>query len=106
LDYSRPGTPTDNAFTETFNARTRQECLNPHWFISLDDARSKINRWRDEYNRERPHSRLGYLAPEEYAEKQSERTADERKLGQIFAEALAWFLGRDQYDEIPSTELD
>jgi putative transposase len=38
LDFSRPGKPTDNAFIESFNGKLRAECLNAHWFISLDDA--------------------------------------------------------------------
>ena len=37
LDFSRPGTPTDNAFIESFNGKLRAECLNQHWFMSLDD---------------------------------------------------------------------
>lgn len=39
LDFSRPGKPTDNAFIESFNGSFRDECLNLHWFLSLDDAR-------------------------------------------------------------------
>jgi putative transposase len=46
LDFSRPGKPTDNAFIESFNGRFRAECLNTHWFLSLDDARSKLEDWR------------------------------------------------------------
>src|SRR5437773_12492074 len=42
LSFSRPGKPTDNAHIEAFNGRLRQECLNQHWFLSLHDARSKI----------------------------------------------------------------
>lgn len=42
LDFSRPGKPTDNAKIESFNGRLRQECLSMHWFLSLDDVRSKI----------------------------------------------------------------
>jgi putative transposase len=42
LDFSRPGKPTDNAYIESFNGRFRQECLNEHWFLSLDDARDKV----------------------------------------------------------------
>src|SRR5262249_21355502 len=38
LDFSRPGKPTDNAFIESFNGKFRAECLNAHWFMSLDDA--------------------------------------------------------------------
>ncbi len=40
LDFSRPGKPTDNAFIESFNGKLRAECLNTHWFLSLDDARA------------------------------------------------------------------
>ena len=42
LDFPRPGKPTDNAFVESFNGRLRDECLNSHWFLSLADARTKI----------------------------------------------------------------
>ena len=42
LDFSRPGKPTDNAFIESFNSRFRQECLNQHWFLSLNDAKEKV----------------------------------------------------------------
>ena len=40
LDFSRPGKPTDNALIESFNGRLRDECLNQHWFLSLDEARA------------------------------------------------------------------
>ena len=46
LDFSRPGKPTDNAFIEAFNGRFRAECLNAHWFLSLADAREKLEDWR------------------------------------------------------------
>jgi hypothetical protein len=46
LDFSRPGKPTDNARVESFNGRLRQECVNAHWFLSMDDARAKIAAWR------------------------------------------------------------
>jgi putative transposase len=42
MDFSRPGKPTDNAMVESFNGRLRQECLNEHWFMSLQDAKTKI----------------------------------------------------------------
>lgn len=45
LDFSRPGKPTDNAFIEAFNGRFRAECLNAHWFLSLADAREKLEIW-------------------------------------------------------------
>ncbi|GAA4467217.1 hypothetical protein GCM10023189_50470 [Nibrella saemangeumensis] len=65
LDFSRPGKPTDNPFVESFNGRFRDECLNTHWFLSLQDAQEKIEHWRQEYNSFRPHSSLGGLTPEE-----------------------------------------
>lgn len=63
LDFCRPGKPTDNAFIETFNARVRLECLNQHWFLDLDDARTKIELWRQDYNDVRPHSAIGESMP-------------------------------------------
>lgn len=67
LDFSRPGRPTDNASVESFNGRFRQECLNEHWFLSLVDARSKIEEWRRFYNEVRPHSGIGWATPAEFA---------------------------------------
>ena len=46
LDFSRPGNSTDNAFIEAFNGRFRAECLNAHWFMSLEDAWGKLEDWR------------------------------------------------------------
>ncbi|BBJ96004.1 hypothetical protein Xcc3_17740 [Xanthomonas campestris pv. campestris] len=42
MDYSRPRKPTDNPFIESFNGSFRDECLNTHWFLSLDNPRQKI----------------------------------------------------------------
>ena len=67
LDFSRPGKPTDNAYIESFNSRLRQECLNAAWFLSVADARSRLNEWRDDYNENRPHSALGNLTPSAFA---------------------------------------
>ena len=66
LDFIRPGKPVENAFIEAFNGRLRDECLNVHQFMSLDDARAKIEAWRIDYNRHRPHSSLGHLTPDEF----------------------------------------
>lgn len=63
LDFSRPGKPTDNAYIESFNGSFRAECLNTHWFMSLDDARSKMEAWRRDYNEVRPHSAIGNNPP-------------------------------------------
>ena len=67
LDFIRPGKPVDNAFIESFNGKFRDECLNEHWFQDLDEARSKIETWRCDYNEVRPHSALGNCTPIEYA---------------------------------------
>ena len=67
MDFSRPGKPTDNAFIESFNGKLRAECLNQNWFLSLPDARDKIELWRQDYNRIRPHSSLDNMTPQEFA---------------------------------------
>ena len=68
LDFSRPGKPTDNALIESFNGSFRDECLNVNWFLSVDDARKKVEAWRREYNSFRPHSSLGDLTPAQFRE--------------------------------------
>ena len=67
IDFSRPGKPTDNCFIETFNGSLRDECLNAHWFESLEEAEEKIEAWRRDYNESRPHQALKDLAPAEFA---------------------------------------
>jgi putative transposase len=52
---------------QSFNGRLREECLNEHDFTSLDDAKEKIETWRVDYNRHRPHGSLGRMTPEEFA---------------------------------------
>ncbi len=63
LEFSRPGKPTDNAFAESFNGHFRAECLDQHWFASLEEARQTIESWRVEYNTERPHRALQQQTP-------------------------------------------
>ena len=78
LDFIRPGKPVENAFIESFNGRLRDECLNLHQFMSLDDARANIEAWRVDYNHRRPHSSLGHLTPNEFvAQCQVEQIAEE-----------------------------
>ena len=67
LNFIRPGKPVENAYIESFNGRFRDECLNEHWFLTMAHARSVIEKWRIEYNTERPHSSLGDLTPEQFA---------------------------------------
>nr|WP_145924845.1 IS3 family transposase [Syntrophotalea acetylenivorans] len=68
LDFSRPGKPTDNALIESFNGSFRDECLNTNWFLSIDDAKKKVDAWRRDYNGFRPHSSLGNLTPAQFRE--------------------------------------
>jgi putative transposase len=68
LRLIEPGKPNQNAYIESFNGRLRDECLNEHWFPSLLHARAEIERWRREYNEERPKKALGGLTPAAYAE--------------------------------------
>ena len=67
LYFIDPGKPTQNAYLESFNGQFRDECLNPHWFSSIGEAREIIENWRVDDNAERPHSRLRYQTPEEFA---------------------------------------
>ena len=67
LAFSRPGKATEDCFVESFNGRFRDECLDTHWFLSVEDARAKIEAWRRDHNASRPHSALGHLTPQEFA---------------------------------------
>lgn len=67
IDFSRPGKPTDNCHIETFNGSFRDECLNLHWFETLEEAKAIIEAWRRDYNESRPHSTLDDLSPAEFA---------------------------------------
>jgi putative transposase len=77
LDFIHPGKPTENGHIESFNGRLRDECLNVMQFLSLEDARAKIEAWRIDYNGHRPHSSLGHLTPIEYARKRQEQRTSE-----------------------------
>ena len=74
IDFSRPGKPTDNAYVESFNGRLRDECLNTHWFESINEAKQQIEAWRRDYNESRPHMALGERTPEEFAALMRQRT--------------------------------
>lgn len=67
LAFIRPGKPVENAFIESFNGRLRQECLNQHHFLDLEEARKTIEEWRLRYNEFRPHRALDGLTPERFA---------------------------------------
>lgn len=66
LDFIRPGKPVEDAVIESFNGRFRDECLNATVFVSLHDARQKIDAWRIDYTEHRPHGALGNCTPREF----------------------------------------
>lgn len=61
--FIAPGSPWENGYVESFNARLRDELLNCEIFYSLAEAKVIIEAWRRYYNTERPHSSLGYKPP-------------------------------------------
>lgn len=61
--YIQPGSPWQNGFVESFNGKLRDECLNREWFTSRAEAKVVIEKWRQFYNTERPHSSLGNKTP-------------------------------------------
>jgi len=65
--YIAPGSPWENGYVESFNSRLRDELLAGEVFDHLLEAQALAARWREDYNRRRPHGALGYRTPEEYA---------------------------------------
>ena len=65
--YIEPGSPWQNGFVESFHGRFRDECLNREQLWTLTEARVVVGDYRQEYNLERPHSRLGYESPAVFA---------------------------------------
>ena len=65
--YIAPGKPMQNGFIESFNGRLRDELLNETLFSSLAQARTVLSIWRTDYNGSRPHSKLGWKTPDEFA---------------------------------------
>ena len=61
--YIEPGSPWENGYCESFNARFRDELLNGEIFYSLKEARIIIEQWRRHFNTIRPHSALGWKPP-------------------------------------------
>lgn len=65
--FIAPGKPMQNGICEAFNSKMRDELLNETLFFGPDQARSVVARWVDDYNRNRPHSALGYQTPATFA---------------------------------------
>jgi putative transposase len=62
--FIEPGKPVQNCFIESFNGKIRDECLNENWFETVAEAKTLIEKWRNDYNQYRPHSSLKGMAPE------------------------------------------
>jgi putative transposase len=67
VSHIQPGKPMQNGHIESFNGRLRDECLNGHYFEDVEDAREKVEAWRQDYLTKRPHSSLGGRTPAEFA---------------------------------------
>jgi transposase InsO family protein len=61
--FIESGNPWENGYVESFNGKMRDELLNQEFFFTLEEAKTLIARWREEYNHIRPHSALGYRPP-------------------------------------------
>lgn len=71
LHFIQPRKPAQNAYIESAGGKLRDECLNEHWFGSLYNARAIVEGWRQDYNGVRPHSALGNLTPDQFAQQKS-----------------------------------
>ena len=74
-----PGSPTQNAYIESFNGTFRDECLDENWFESLEQARQAIATWRTDYNEIRPHSSCGRVPPATFAALHRQLTGDAKQ---------------------------
>jgi putative transposase len=66
IQYIQPGKPNQNAYIERFNRTYREEVLNQHLFVRLEDVREASWWWMIDYNEQRPHDSLGNRTPTEY----------------------------------------
>ena len=73
---------------QDFSSKLCDECLNEHWFRTLQQARTLIRVWRWDYNERRPHTSLGYLSPAQFAPGQRQQSVDflERQLNEQLLE--------------------
>ena len=71
-----PGWPMQNGYIESFNGKFRDECLNEQWLETLQQARSAIAVWRQDYNEVRPHISCGRMPPAKVAEQHRQRAGN------------------------------
>jgi hypothetical protein len=74
---SRRGNPYDNARAERFMRTLKQEEVYGTDYRDLEDARSRSGEFLEQvYNRQRLHSALRYLTPEEFERASEARGSD------------------------------
>jgi putative transposase len=78
--YIEPGSPWENAYSETFISRLRDELLNREVFANLKEAQVLAGDYREHYNHSRPHGALGYLTPVEFAAREAEQLQSVQRL--------------------------
>lgn len=78
--YIEPGAPWENAYSETFIGRLRDELLDREIFVNLKEAQVLAGDYREHYNNHRPHGALGYLTPAEFAVREAERLESVQRL--------------------------
>ena len=78
--YVEPGAPWENAYSETFISRLRDELLNREVFANLKEAQVLAGDYREHYNQSRPHAALGYLTPTEFAAREAEQLESVQRL--------------------------
>ncbi len=78
--YVEPGAPWENAYSETFISRLRDELLNREVFANLKEAQVLTGDYREHYNQSRPHAALGYLTPTEFAAREAEQLESVQRL--------------------------
>ena len=71
--FIQPEKPVQNALIESFNGKFRDECLNAHWFLTLQEAQVVIEAWRREYNEEQTHSTIEDVMPMEFIKHHQDR---------------------------------
>ena len=74
IQYIQPGKPNQNAYIERFNRTLRDELLDAHLFMRLEDVREAVYWWQIEYNEQRPHDALGEIPPVTYRIKHTENS--------------------------------
>ena len=97
----QPGRPMQNGYIESFNGKFRDECLNEQWFETLQQARSAITLWRQDYNEVRPHSSCGRMPPAKLPELHRQRAGDAARISSLTTENSSRSLKRLESDRWP-----